>query len=185
VTRDDVVLSAGERLQVRFAWRGDRWAHTIEARDNGRAIWRLESQQTGDDPNWPPSPALQSLQLTAVPGRGNVALLLGMAGSSHWSASVEADSVGEQITFDIACRISTKPANLGSNYSLQMLEDGKTARTDGPRIELITSPESDAAQLSVETGEQKIVVRVATEQLSTPQTVRWRYFVMQGDSSRT
>lgn len=181
MTRDDLVLSAGERLQLRFAWGGDRWMHAIEARDGKRIIWRLESQESGDDPNWPRSPAFQSLQLAPVSHRGNVVLLLGMAGLSHWSASVEADSNREQITFDVACRISAKPANLGSDYSLQLMEGDNTETTaNGPRMEIIASPEFEAGRSIVELSESEIAVRVATDQLSPPQTVRWRYCVTIG-----
>jgi hypothetical protein len=45
-----------------------------------------------------------------------VALLVGMAGGSHWSASIEPVSGAASLLFDLACRHSKGPKCLGSQY---------------------------------------------------------------------
>jgi hypothetical protein len=39
-----------------------------------------------------------------------------MAGTSHWSVSVETDTARAEMVFDVACRISQQPRFLGSSY---------------------------------------------------------------------
>ncbi len=51
-----------------------------------------------------------------------------MAGRSHWSASIMAREEDTHVTFDVACRVASKPVWLGSSYrwfaptELQFLE---------------------------------------------------------------
>ena len=68
--------------------------------------------------DWPPSPALQSLSFHMLPDGRQAALLVGMAGSSHWSASIEPCADEPRLRFDIACRHSRRPERLGSQYQL-------------------------------------------------------------------
>ena len=44
---------------------------------------------------------------------------VGMAGKAHWSATIEGDSMTEAIAFDMACRTSSLPLQLGSSYSIE------------------------------------------------------------------
>jgi hypothetical protein len=50
-------------------------------------------------------------------GDRDVALLVGMAGKSHWSLSVDIDADRGSIRFDAACRIAVPPESLGSTYN--------------------------------------------------------------------
>jgi hypothetical protein len=47
-----------------------------------------------------------------------VAFLTGMAGSSHWSASIACEPARNRAAFDIACRCKQRPAWVGSLYQL-------------------------------------------------------------------
>src|SRR5947208_27348 len=112
---NDFVLALG-RLRVRFFSAADRYAHVIELTSDGRAWPLLESVEGSADDAWPVSPALQSCNIEKLPGDRGVALLVGMAGRSHWSlaAEVVTSAEGARLTFDVACRVSTLPDYLGN-----------------------------------------------------------------------
>ena len=65
---------------------------------------------------WPASPPFQQAHLESRPGGRQVVLLVGMAGSSHWSASVEIDPASDAALFDVACRMHGRADWLGSRY---------------------------------------------------------------------
>ncbi len=63
---------------------------------------------------------------SATSSRGpdcQVVLLVGRAGNSHWSLSVLCEPEG-RITFDVACRLSQPPAQLGSRYRARSVVAG-------------------------------------------------------------
>jgi len=116
---------------VVFSWAGDRWTHRIlhrhtdssTDRRTGLVRWKsLEGPRTpGDDPRWPASPVLVELSRVALPtsgsARGYAVVGVGLAGRSHFSASITADpELSDTIRFEIACRLSETPAWLGSIY---------------------------------------------------------------------
>jgi hypothetical protein len=173
----NAVLSAGDRLQLRFARRGDRWGPTIQFHIAGRAVWQLNSVEGTADEVWPISPAFQSLEMHAQPDGRTFALLVGMAGSSHWSASVEADPIGERIVFDVACRIKIEPKLLGSSY---VLSDPASR----PRIEAIALESmAGGSQPIIETTGERIVVRVMDLAGFLPRTVRWKYAISASEAA--
>jgi len=111
-------LPVGEiSLVVEFLLRNDRYQRTVSVIDglgqNRRLLESIEGE-SGDD--WPESPPLQSLHVEDRPDGRQVALLVGMAGRSHWSASIEPAIDRAELVFDIACRHSAMPAWLGSQY---------------------------------------------------------------------
>lgn len=108
-----VVLSGGG-LWIEFRWRGDRWGHRIGI-DNSR-FPILESLEGTADEHWPPSPALQQLHIEPRCATRQLALLVGMAGRSHWSMSMELDAVVGRAVVDVACRVKQAGARLGSTY---------------------------------------------------------------------
>src|SRR5687767_2733471 len=88
----------------------DRYGHVIAAVENAgqpteRAVTKLVSVEGLGEDGWPLSPPLQSLSIEQRPS-GAVALLVGMSGQSHWSASVEAIPGQGKLIFDLACRVS-------------------------------------------------------------------------------
>ena len=115
----DAVGRDGSVLRVEFVWRDDRFLHRISAiAQGGAALPLLESIEGTPADDWPGSPPLQSLSIEELgPGR-RAALLVGMAGHSHWSASLEAIPGAAQILFDLACRHTDWPSWLGSRYRI-------------------------------------------------------------------
>jgi hypothetical protein len=157
------VLNAdGWGLELTFWIEADRCAHRLAAIDGTRRVVLLESIEGAADDLWPPSPPWQQVNAPfaarrssgklasekRAPGKlatGNhampSAMLVGAAGASHWSASVE--GVGSEWTqteegqdlspmevagceqlpatgllFDVACRAKSQPERLSSTYCI-------------------------------------------------------------------
>jgi hypothetical protein len=107
----------GHCLRVDFIWRGDRYGHVISLIDvAGQPHPLLESIEGAPTDAWPPSPPLQSLSIETLTGGRRAALLVGSAGRSHWSASIEPSTDDAALHFDIACRHAATPHCLGSRY---------------------------------------------------------------------
>lgn len=108
--------------EVRFEWRGDRWTHVVrfDGLADGPTAGPWHSVEgPGDnssDDRWPASPVL--VELHTHPAAGSFAVIgLGLAGRSHFSASVGPDpQVPGALRFDIAARIHEPPVQLGSSY---------------------------------------------------------------------
>ena len=92
------VNARGVGLQVRFTRVGDRFAHCIEfvVARNAIGVPLLTSVEGDNNSAWPPSATLQQLHIERRDGVGrsaetfsHVALMVGLAGRSHWSLSVE------------------------------------------------------------------------------------------------
>jgi len=114
--RAPVSLTLG-RTTVRFTWRDDRWTHEILFPDG--AAWR-SLEGTCDpvgDPRWPASPVLVELSLLEQPS-GAAILGVGLAGRSHFSASIGPDPAQAAcVRFEFACRVTEPPGWLGSTYA--------------------------------------------------------------------
>ena len=136
----------------------------------------MESVEGAADEPWPPSPPLQSLQWHSIGKQEPVALLVGMAGSSHWSATVAAD--GERILLDVACRLSIEPLRLGSTYRLSG-PDGNPLppSVNQPKIELLPPPIAGDPRGVVESDGGRITIRIDSLTARFPRTVRWQYAV--------
>jgi hypothetical protein len=107
----------GSSLRVEFIWHGDRFGQLISiVSPQGEPQPLLQSIEGSPTDDWPASPPLQSLSIESLVGNRRAALLVGMAGRSHWSASVEAAPDKSELDFDLACRHSTLPNWLGSRY---------------------------------------------------------------------
>lgn len=116
-TGRDVEL-ASDLLRVRFRFHDDRYAHEVWLADGSPEKCLLRSVEGSPLADWPASPPLQSVHLEQR-GEQQLALAVGMAGHSHWSASIELDPAGRSATFDVACRVRAKVAGvLGSSYDL-------------------------------------------------------------------
>lgn len=103
---------------MEFEWAGDRWRHRVLKGD----VVLLESMEgplhPGGDPRWPASPVLT--EVSEVDAGGRKALVgVGLAGRSHFSASITADrGQPETLVFELACRIQEAPSWLGSTYRM-------------------------------------------------------------------
>jgi hypothetical protein len=195
-------------FKVEFAAIGDRVRHTVYAAigsDGGGASsprWRavLHSIEGDTDVDWPDSPPLQELHVEQR-GGGDVALLVGRAGRSHWSASigVAASEDGRpSLTFDVACRASSRPVLLGSAYRLAdgVRWLGKTSWPGGDRarwrsIVLLHPADDGAWEFAVDEPSSivavpncdRAAVRPVVGENAFPATVRWRYWLRRTSTS--
>ena len=115
-SRPPLALSAG-RTGVVFTWHADRWRHTVSV-DGVPLAASLEDTAEGRDGAWPASPPLVELS-TVETSTGLAILAVGLAGRSHYSASVAPHPAEpDTLLFEIACRIKEPPAWLGSTYEM-------------------------------------------------------------------
>jgi hypothetical protein len=181
---NDIELNAGP-LRIAFHWIGDRFAHTISLVEDERIAPLLESIEGAADEPWPASPPLQSLHVERRSSEGRianpsyeVALLVGMAGDSHWSASVECDPAGA-LVFDVACRLASRPRRLGAEYcvkrgapaTLQSLL--RVLDAQGVRVSAV------GAEAGCDSDKLAIHAMAPAGDLSLPTTRRWQYTIRQ------
>ncbi len=161
-------MEAGD-LRVRFFWQSDRYAHEISRRAMNvwHPAWMSVEGSPADD--WPPSPPFQSLHIQQRDDGRTLALLVGMAGKSHWSASIEIEAESPSVLFDVACRVRDCEAGpLGSTYRAAK---GAIGGDVGLAIEL--SRRFGPATLQHAAGQTRVVAQSSA--VAAPQTVRWDY----------
>ena len=143
--RPPLALAAG-RVAMVFTWHADRWRHAVSL--DGRPLAdSLEDTADGRDAAWPASPPLVELSPVETPA-GPAILAVGLAGRSHYSASIAPHPVEpDTLVVEIACRIKEPPAWLGSTYAVT-----------GERLRIL-----------------RIIGPAAAEPL--PTTARWSYHV--------
>ncbi len=180
----------GRVLEARFFVAGDRYGHVISLKTAQRGGVILESVEGAPDDAWPPSPPLLSLaspqdSTSKILSSGRkVAMLLGMAGQSHWSLAAElvTSPEGEWLIFDLACRTAAAPSFLGSRYRL-----GPDARWDAA-ADVVSLPQrsarlrvdASAAVATCSPREIEIVPRAASispPATRFPATIRWKYSI--------
>lgn len=168
----EAIDSDGIGIRVVFVRVADRYAHRIELVGSDRASVALESIEGDNQDDWPPSPPLQQLTIESRQGNRTVALLVGAAGRTHWSASVQSDPERRQITFDVACRLGETPRRLSSSYRTS--SDATTVPLDRqPQFGI--EPADDAVSVIIDRSEQRWVIRPSMTQTPAPTTVRWTY----------
>jgi hypothetical protein len=160
------VLEAGN-LRVRFFWQGDRYAHEVSIRDGDAWLPALLSVEGSPEHDWPASPPFQSLHIEQRDDGRTLALLVGMAGKSHWSASIEIDEPSACVLFDVACR--ARSASQGWLTSSYRAAEG--AASDLLAIEL--GQRFGPAELETSPGQSRVVAEIDMD--GNPQTVRWDY----------
>lgn len=183
-TNRDQLLES-DRLRVRFWFWKDRYAHQVWLAAGDEWIAVLASVEGSPSEDWPASPPLQSLHFEHLGMANQSALLVGMAGKSHWSASIELDPAGNYARFDIACRVrgAVRPM-LGSTYrampsvSVLKTRDGKIEFRATPQgkvsLELSLPEEPPRASCELVEGVARVVVHDPVDSDSS-HTVRWRY----------
>ncbi len=148
----------------------------------GSELHELLASVEGDDREvFPPSPPLQQWALTELGGGKQAALLMGMAGRSHWSLSVEPGAAERLIRFEVACRAPAvdRPA-LRSVYQMrrpwQWSPDAQAAvvSVDGYRCLLrpLRLPDADGPPILRVERDQ---LAVFPPELTNSSTHRWQY----------
>ena len=160
----------GAALLIEFQKRGDRFQHAVFVRatgpDGGTSLLEALRSAEGDAGDaWPPSPPLQSLSIENLAGGRRAALLVGMAGRGHWSASIEADDANAALVFDIACRSAVRPEKLLSCYAVG---------PGFPQVCLTTENTPPAPATVIQDGDWLAVNCPLPSQALGP-TWRWRY----------
>lgn len=163
----------GRGLAVEFFRAGDRYRHVIHSTFSGGREEVCESVEGGPEQAWPASPPLQQIDCLELGPDHKALLLVGMAGGSHWSATVEAgdSGVAAWICFDIACRATGRPESIGSRYDL------RAAFPAFARLEV------DEGRLEIEEG-RIAVIRPAFCDGPFPCTLRWRYHIIASHDER-
>ncbi len=153
---------------MHFTWQGDRFAHEISVLKDGSWQVALASAEGTPHDDWPPSPPFQSLHIEEREDGRTLALLVGMAGKSHWSASIEIDAEAHAVLFDVACRLREPAAGpLGSTYQ------GLPLAADSSVLAVELTHRYGPARLQ-RSGEQSAVL-AEPQGDDCPQTVRWDY----------
>jgi hypothetical protein len=185
-------------LRVRFFQTGDRYSHAIDLIDGDETRTLLESVEGADTDIWPPSPPMQHLNVSWIASdseQRHVAMLVGGAGSSHWSmcAAVsdwesrprEDDGMPKtQLLFEVACRTQKPPVWLGNTYRVLAVPAAASEElncacipTTPPKCLVMTR----AVKLQMDTASGPIpllkcrAVEADAAEFDLPMTVHWRY----------
>jgi hypothetical protein len=148
------------------------------------AIPLLESVEGTPLDAAPSSPPLQSVSIETLPGGRRAALLVGMAGRGHWSASIEAVPGEAALVFDIACRSAGGDPTLASTYRLAESQSTLFAAADQSWIEarlpdgkflIITA--NDSAVPSALNQKSPATFTIVPRTGLDKTTIRWKYRV--------
>lgn len=197
MSREKILASGGVRAI--FSPQGDRFTCRIELLPSGMVLLAVdEPTEAGSVSDvWPPSPPLQDVHLEERPDGLSLALMVGQAGTSHWSISCELDSQRDELAFDVACRIKEPATWLGSTYQLppeleyQGDPAGGEIRTQGNTLARL-SAESPAV-IHWDPQRRILQLRPAKEAATPgtgqgekyPQTIRWRYRLLAGSAVKS
>lgn len=185
------VVLASDRWRLVFESQAGRCRSRVELRRGEQWVALLESIEGEDSDPWPPSPPWQETHLDQHAAAGPVLMLLGRAGTSHWSASVEV--AGPFAVFDCACRVKAAPQRLGQRYRLLFdaevrsldseltLGGGPLAPGERLMVRLVAQPgEQQRAEVEYLPAMREISIIVASSneagpQLTWPATLRWGF----------
>jgi hypothetical protein len=181
-------LAPGGELYVAFVQLEDRIGHRLGVRRGGVDRPLLTSLESTAEQIWPLSPPLQQYNLQPLTDGQQAALLVGMAGRSHWSVSISPDPSRQGWLFDVACRVQQEPEWLGSSYrcgTRPAKQDSRTASFEiDPFVLTICvelSAEVTGPYLSLD-GDRLAVVQPECKG-PLPGTHRWKYLIRNGFAS--
>jgi hypothetical protein len=170
----------GGLWRVRFVRQHDRYGHLIDVRVAGHYQAVLESIEGTADDSWPASPPLQDVHREERTG-GVVALLVGKAGRSHWSLSIELNIAAGSMVFDAACRVSEQPAGLGSTYRLLQPPADWSLANCGFGVAIEPGVGVSEVRLQREAGKVLLAAEAAyAGGAGGSQTIRWGYCLVRG-----
>ncbi|NIP84041.1 MAG: hypothetical protein GTO03_00160 [Planctomycetales bacterium] len=192
-------ILADRYWQIAFVWHGDRWAHTIAAVVGDRLVPLLDSREGTPVDRWPASPPLSDLHRQDARG-ANTVMLLGMAGRSHWSVTVQLSEGDRAASFQVACRIHAEwPAAaapdrgawpLGSRYRSSVCPRQQSPQAawlaeQDLAVQLVAGPVADAPPgppVTIATADHALDILPGPQGNSLPRTVRWNYCLTQTDT---
>ena len=154
----------------------DRWSHQIFLIEGEQQTILLTSIEGDDEQTWPASAPLQDISHHDLPG-GEAILGVGMAGKSHWSASVSVQE-NDALFFDMACLVKAPDAVIGSQYAVG---DGVEIESTGENVLLkaggteitIEALRKDAQQTNVCSDTNTVTMKPAVELTNVTGSVRW------------
>lgn len=138
--------SSDLRLEARFLWRKDRFAHQLVLVTPDAEWLLLQSVEGTDQEDFPPSPPLQDMSVERRVG-SQVALGVGMAGSSMWSLSVEALTGTGDLFFEWACQ--TRGALLWPKNCYYLFHNDRGANSTPDEVRLCRWQGSDGVPVQV------------------------------------
>lgn len=171
-----VVCSRGSASQ-------DRISHGIFLRDDHGEIELARSREGTPSDTWPCSPPLQQLVADTLTDGVQALLGVGLAGKSHWSASIHVEPTG-RLVIDMACRCSPEFQYLGSRYDAA--EGVEVSKVENhlmlvhPKAKGIVEPISDVELCIVDGGWMaKAIIPNAAPTMNKNNgssiTVRWAF----------
>lgn len=179
----------GTSFGLNFCWRNDRFEHVVFAKREGLSenLVLISSLEGDDAQEWPSSPPLQDIHVQEI-GGNPVAMAVGMAGTSHWSAACTLNESADEVRFhfDLACRTDGAPAWLGSSYQNDAEvgfhgcpATGKSDQLDG--FEVLVRPievDGQTAEIRLACDEFQLSLmnlEASNSPKSRHQTFRWQY----------
>lgn len=166
-----------DALRVVFERAGDRFGHEIFWSTAGDRHGKLTSLEGSADETWPKSPALQSLHVETRPDGRQMIMLVGMAGRSHWSMTVEADETRDRLIFDVACRVHGRPNWLGSTYSMPLGNIGSGAKGNLSVTVWRGEQLQEEIAVQIDDANRSVLIPAWVDDQAAAQTVRWRYAI--------
>lgn len=168
-------------LRLELFWSRDRYRHRLLVGPLEQSACLLESSDESWDHDWPSSPPLQQLSIEERE-TGRVALLVGMAGKSHWSASIELLTHPTTVRFDIACLAKPVPQRVGSRYFAKLpIDSVQSTRIDWSldhrRYRLQIDDGTTAPSLARE-NDHISIVPPPSHSKEKSQTICWSYEVV-------
>jgi hypothetical protein len=157
---------SGARLRAAFAECDGRIVGSVFLEHDAQSVEVLREILAGGEA-WPLSPPWQELHVHAAESGERALMLVGRAGTSHWSMTVSADDALRGIVFDVACRVRSQPDFLGSTY------DALSPLASKIEFQPLSIGVSTAL---VEQHPASIIIRPRVS-IQPPATVRWKYCV--------
>jgi hypothetical protein len=174
----------GVGLFVGFARRLDRVGHVVSLVEGEKCTPLFASLEGDDQDDWPPSPPLQEVHIEKR-DKNLVAMLVGMAGDSHWSVAMDPMAGGVGITVAVACRLKQHPVQIGSRYG--NLIEGLSPQTDSEgrivwqlgehrvAIEVVSLSEYPTPETPYDP--QGFEIKASINEEPFPKTIQWRYLI--------
>ena len=158
----------------------DRWSHQIFLIDGDQENVLLTSIEGDGEQTWPASAPLQDISHHDLPG-GEAILGVGMAGKSHWSASVSVQQ-DTAIFFDMACLVKEPNAVVGSQYAvadgveIESTDENILLKVGSNMIE-IAPLRKDAQQTSLSFDTNTVAIKPSVNLNNATGSIRWCFHI--------